>query len=121
MELIESNKNKTSYSENKIHGYSVEDSIIKQLVLSPTKGCNKLGCGIVLTKKLDLRTISCPDTFLFSKMAFEEMNKGEHCLIKFNNSEDLLKVKNSLIDEGITISSIYSSSKLSEFQFIGTK
>lgn len=55
-------------------------------------------------KKLDLRSKTCPETFLYAKLALEELGSGEEIEIEFGSSDDAEKVASSLELEGLPIS-----------------
>ncbi len=60
-------------------------------------------------KELDLRTINCPETFVYTKLALlKRSNSTEKLLVNFKQEEDLLSVKQSILEEGFTVLSTVS-------------
>ena len=59
-----------------------------------------LGCGSPATQKLDIRDKQCPDTFLYTKLALEELGAGESLDLRLGSEESLASVIETTGEEG---------------------
>lgn len=70
-------------------------------------------------KKLDLREVKCPETFVYAKLALLKRNDpSERMLIQFNNADDLESVQSSILDEGFKVISPLSQTELNAFHLL---
>lgn len=79
--------------------FSAEDFGVSRSRLSPAADC-PLSCGFKQLRRLDLRNVPCPNTFLYSKLALEELSTKEALQIKFSDKETADKVCLSLKEHG---------------------
>ena len=66
---------------------------------------------ITIAKTLDIRTEVCPYTFVKSKLALEDIEKGDNLEIFLGNSESASNVPRSLEGEGQIIQALEKPEK----------
>ncbi len=71
--------------------------------------------GVKVAKKIDIRGLVCPYTFVKSKLAIETMEVGEVLEILLDYEEALSSIPNSMRDHGHTVLEV---DKVSEGQWI---
>ncbi len=82
-----------------LHRFEFPDLGFHSLDLVTASDC-PLGCGLANSKKLNLLGIRCPDTFLRTKLALEQMQIGESLKVVFDSEESLINVSRSVVNEG---------------------
>lgn len=75
---------------------------VTQTAVEPSAEC-PLGCGIERLNLLDLRARTCPSTFVFTKVALEQMAEGAVVDARYSSAESASNVSRSLSQEGHSI------------------
>jgi len=86
-------------------GVRINKTKIEEFRLKANDSC-PLCCSLHPRTILHLETKSCPQTFLYSKLALEELPLNQYLELRFSSEDDQIKVEKSLEKEG------YLSSRL---------
>lgn len=80
-------------------GIRINKTKIEEFKIRANKSC-PLCCSKYPRTVLHLENTSCPQTFLFSKLALEELPPNQYLELRFSSEEDQTKVEKSLEKEG---------------------
>ncbi len=64
-----------------------------------------LGCGRAPTAVLDLTAVQCPMTYLYTKLALEELKPGGRLTARFGDHSTAESVRNSAVEAGFAVES----------------
>lgn len=64
-----------------------------------------------IKKSLDLRGVTCPINFVKTKLALEELEKGEILEVILDEGEPILNVPRSLKEEGHNVKKVFPEDK----------
>lgn len=81
------------------HSFDLNKSHQRKTTIKASKNCS-IGCNQQLNKILDLRAHKCPKTFLFTKLAIEEIKNEEILDVRFCSNEYATNVMKSIEEEG---------------------
>lgn len=59
-----------------------------------------LGCGVLRKKRLDLRDLRCPSTFLYTKLAIEQLSCEETLEVYYDSAQTAENVARSALEHG---------------------
>lgn len=78
---------------------TLENPIPKETKLQADPSC-PLGCGKASKRILDIRDKQCPDTFLYTKLALEKLNKDELLDLRLGSEVSLNSVVETVTEDG---------------------
>ncbi|HMO17375.1 MAG TPA: ThiF family adenylyltransferase [Oligoflexia bacterium] len=119
-EGLEILKNKLIEQNSTSSIISIRNGIYNRLPVSRSREC-LLGCNYSNVKVLDLTSIKCPETYLYAKVALEDLENEEKLEIKFGSSEDLINISHSLTQDGRKIHLKTSHTEWKQYRLIVEK
>jgi adenylyltransferase/sulfurtransferase len=83
----------------KLFRYDMLSSALTDTEVPVSADC-PLGCAKGKAKILDLKSKTCPSTFLYTKLALERLNSGELLDVRYSSRESVENVSRSALEEG---------------------
>lgn len=90
----------TSGTDSTLYRFSALNTELKISKVSPNADCPHCSAA----QRLDLRDKRCPETFLYTKLALEQLPGGGRLIVNFGNPDSLKNVSQTLSEDGYKIS-----------------